>query len=239
MVPSIMQVSSEEKPIFTPPTWNCIMDMATVRNTKPMDRERRLLREWKKRSKNVSSAPISEPSSSEPTISRAGSRAMDTRLTSPEIRARAMPKDTAKITRPTASSRATMGKSRSVSLPLALYWRTTISVAAGAVAEAMAPSVSAAGRGILSGMARCTAISAASTRMVAITAWMMPMTVACLPVSLSWERRNSLPMAKAMKPSATSERSSKLFTWSSVWKPRPSMFRRPSRNGPMTMPLTR
>ena len=59
----------------------------------------------------------------------------------------AMPIATAKITSPTASSNATMGRSRLVTGPLALNWRTTIRVAAGAVAEAIAPRTIAAGRG--------------------------------------------------------------------------------------------
>ena len=60
------------------------------------------------------------------------------------------PKEIAKITRPTASSRATMGRSRLVSLPFALYCLITISVAAGAVAEAIAPRMIAVVRGSLS-----------------------------------------------------------------------------------------
>ncbi len=74
-----------------------------------------------------------------------------------------MPTATANSTRPTASSSATTGSSISVTGPLALYWRTTISVAAGAVALATAPSVMAAGRLSLSGAMKCTATSAAAT----------------------------------------------------------------------------
>ena len=71
------------------------------------------------------------------------------------------------MTRPTASSRATTGSSTSVTGPLALYWRTTIRVAAGAVAAAIAPRVTATGIDSRSGMIKCRAISAASTHRVA------------------------------------------------------------------------
>ena len=63
---------------------------------------------------------------------------METISTVPEERALATPKETANTTRPTASSRATMGRSRSTSLPLALYWRTTITL--GAIGTATAPA---------------------------------------------------------------------------------------------------
>ena len=78
-----------------------------------------------------------------------------------------------------------MGSSRSVSGPLALYWRTTISVAAGAVAAAMAPRVMAAGRDSTSGRRKWKSSRARSTQQVVITAWRMPITRACLPVSRS------------------------------------------------------
>ena len=46
---------------------------------------------------------------------------IDTRSTVPVIIVFAIPKDTAKTISPTASSRATMGKSKSVRGPFALY----------------------------------------------------------------------------------------------------------------------
>jgi len=61
---------------------------------------------------------------------------MENRSAVPLVRVRAMPKDMANTIRPTASSNATTGSRRSVRGPWALYWRTTMSVAAGAVAVA-------------------------------------------------------------------------------------------------------
>ncbi len=117
--------------------------------------------------------------------------------------AMAIPKETEKMIRPTASSRATMGSSSRVRGPSALYWRTTIRVAAGAVAEAMAPRVMAASRGSTSSpRTKCSPIRAASTSREAATAWKIPMTVASLPVFFRAERRNSLPIEKAIKPRA-------------------------------------
>ena len=55
--------------------------------------------------------------------------------------------DTAKINNPAASSRATIGSRRSVTGPFALNCRTTINVAAGAVADAIAPKTIAASIG--------------------------------------------------------------------------------------------
>ena len=134
-----------------------------------------------------------------------GLTSTETMLSAPLIIALAMPKLTANTTRPTASSSATMGSSRSVSLPLALYWRTTISVVAGAVAVAMAPRVIAAGTESTSGRIKWNTTSATSTKASAASACRTPMTIACLPVFFSWLRRNSLPMENAIKPIATSE----------------------------------
>ena len=157
----------------------------------------------------------------------------------PVLSAFAMPNDTANTTRPTASSSATIGSSRSTSGPLALYCRTTISVAAGAVAVAMAPRVMACAMESLPPVASEMATSAISTTNVAVSACSTPMTNACLPVCLSSDTRNSLPMENAMKPSATSEISDRLSTDSCVGKPRPSMPSRPRQYGPIRTPATR
>ena len=93
--------------------------------------------------------------------------------------------------------------SRRVRGPLALYCLTTIRVAAGAVAEAMAPSVMADAIEMTSGRAKCRATRAISTSTVVITACRMPTVTACLPIFSNALSRNSLPMTKAMKPSAT------------------------------------
>ena len=115
----------------------------------------------------------------------------------------AMPKEAEKSTKPTASSMATTISSRRVKGPLALYCLTTIRVAAGAVAEAMAPSVMADAIEMTSGRAKCRATRAISTSTVVITACRMPTVTACLPMLSNALSRNSLPMTKAMKPSAT------------------------------------
>ena len=85
------------------------------------------------------------------------------------------------------ASSATTGRRMSVTAPLALYCLTTISVAAGAVADATAPRMMAAERENLSGKHRCTAIRTISTTAVVNTACTIPMTVACLPIFLSCE----------------------------------------------------
>jgi hypothetical protein len=121
--------------------WNSIMDREAVRNTKAMTRFRRLVLEWNIVSSFVRTQPSTEPSRREAAISARGVARMEMRSAEPLISARAIPKETAKTTRPTASSSATTGSSSRVRGPFALYWRTTISVAAGAVAVAMAPKV--------------------------------------------------------------------------------------------------
>ena len=205
-VPSIMHTSSGEKPTFTPPTLNLREESATVSSTKAMVIEVRLVLEWNIVSSLVSRKPAAAPSSSEQTISTSGSTIMESRFTCPDLSARAMPKETAKTIRPTASSSATMGSSKPVSSPCALYCRTTINVAAGAVAAAMAPRVIAAGAESRSGRAQWNASSARSTSALATHACTTPMISAARPVFFSDSRRNSLPMANAMKPMATLER---------------------------------
>ena len=99
---------------------------------------------------------------------------------------------------------ATTISSSRVSGPSALYWRTTIRVAAGAVAAAMAPSVTAEGREISAGLRKCIPTSTRSTSSVVNTACTMPTVTACLPMARRSWMRNSLPMVKAIKPSAMS-----------------------------------
>ena len=132
-----------------------------------------------------------------------------------------MPKEAEKSTRPTASSRATTISSRRVRGPSALYCLTTIRVAAGAVAAAIEPSVMAEAMEMMSGRMKCRMTSAASTRAVVMTACKMPTVMACLPMLSRVERRNSLPMTKAMKPSATWVMMDRLSTCSRVPKPMP------------------
>ena len=107
-----------------------------------------------------------KPRPKERITSSKGSKIIESRLTDAWPIDFATPKEMAKTTKPTASSNATTGRRMSVSGPLALYWRTTISVAAGAVAAATAPKVIAAGKGSSLGIAKCSPTNAISTKIV-------------------------------------------------------------------------
>ena len=124
----------------------------TVSSTKATEMVIRLLREWKNCSTQFNSQPMAAPRPRESIISRMGSTTTPRMLTCPWASAVAMPKETENSSRPTASSMATTSIRSRVRGPSALYCRTTIKVAAGAVADAMAPRVIAAGRDILSGI---------------------------------------------------------------------------------------
>ena len=124
-----------------------IIEIATVTNTKATVIDRRFEREWKNLSQNVKIYPIAAPRAIDNTTSIRGSQMMETIFALPAEIAFAMPNETEKSTRPTASSRATTGKSVDVTGPFALYCLTTISVAAGAVADATAPRTIAASKG--------------------------------------------------------------------------------------------
>ena len=153
-VPSIIQASKEEKPICIPPTSNFKLEIATVSITKVTETAIRFEREWKNFSQKVNKSPITKPRPRDKTISIKGSKTIAKGFTPEELRERATPKDTAKTTRPTASSRATTGNKTSVTGPFALYCFTTIRVAAGAVAVAIAPKTIAAERDNVSGIAK-------------------------------------------------------------------------------------
>ena len=84
-----------------------------------------------------------------------------------------------KAIRHSASSMATTGSSMLQTGPRALYWRTTISVAAGAVAAAMAPSIRHRGRG------KPIAMSATSTSATAHRPSKSVMTIGLEPI---WRR---------------------------------------------------
>ena len=171
MVPHIMHTSREEKPISTPlPKVSSILEKAVHRNTKATARLRRLERELKNFSTMLKTQPRAAPRTREATISTSGFTMTETRLMEPEIRALAIPVDTAKTIKPTASSRATMGSRMLVRGPLALYWLMTITVAAGAVAVAIAPSTIQVDTGRVSPRNRCRIRSPTSTKMVADSA---------------------------------------------------------------------
>ena len=132
-----------------------------------------------------------------------------------------------------------MGSRRLVRGPLALYWLMTMMVAAGAVAVATAPSTMQVETGSFSPRTRWSSRRTTSTKRAAERAWMMAMTVACLPVCFKADSRNSLPMEKAMKPRATSQMRPKLDTSSNEAKPIPGMPKSPRQLGPMSTPATK
>ena len=150
-----------------------------------------------------------------------------------------MPKDTLNSTSPTASSMATTSISSFVKGPSALYWRTTIKVAAGAVAEAIAPNVMAQEIEIISGKHRCRIIRTTSTTAVVITACRMPIVIALFPMVLSCDNRNSLPMVNAINPKAVSVIIPSSSTCSKLWNPKPGIFNLPSTKGPSSNPATK
>ena len=120
-VPSIMHVRSDEKPIVTGPILNSAMASAETRNTSAMVIFRRFVLELNSVSSFVSTQPPNAPSTREQTISNSGSTTMEMMSKEFVLSAFAMPNETAKTTRPTASSSATIGNSRSTSGPFALY----------------------------------------------------------------------------------------------------------------------
>ena len=114
-----------------------------------------------------------------------------------------------------------------------------MSVAAGAVAVAIAPSVIAAGSDSLSGAMRWNIMSATSTNIAAASACSTPTANACLPIVLSCETLNSLPIEKAINPSATFDIELSLSTDSDEEKPMPSMPSAPRQYGPIATPAMR
>ena len=169
-VPSIIHTSNEEKPICTGPTSNFSIDKDTVINTNAIVIFKRFVLELNIFSSCVNNHPMIAPSKSEHTISINGFTRMEIKSIVPLTSVFAIPKDTANTINPTASSNATIGKRSWVNGPFALYCLTTISVAAGAVAVAIAPRVIVCATVNLSGIITCTTISAKSTNKVAVTA---------------------------------------------------------------------
>ena len=103
-------------------------------------------------------------------INKEAKAIMDTISTEPLTNVFAIPKDTANTIKPTASSNATIGSNSLVKGPFALNCLTTMRVAAGAVAVAMAPNVRSCGTDNLSGIIKCTTTNARSTNKVATSA---------------------------------------------------------------------
>ncbi len=105
----------------TGPISNSIIDRETVINTKAIVMFKRFVLELNIFSSCVKSQPMKAPSAREQMISIIGLTIMETRSIVPLTSVFAIPKDTAKTIRPTASSNATIGSSRLVRGPLALY----------------------------------------------------------------------------------------------------------------------
>ena len=143
------------------------------------------------------SSPITKPITTAPSISTTGlsSAIPSDSLLPPSAPAMAtqMPKNISAV----ASSIATTLNSVSVIGPLALYWRMTIIVAAGAVAAAMEPST------IENGRSKPAMMSPTITKTTASSDSNTAITIGVAPTRLKYEILNSLPIEKAMKPSAT------------------------------------
>ena len=82
-VPSIMQVRSEEKPIFSSPKVNSNILSAVVSVTAAMSRMTRLRLEWKYFSTRSRPQPSRPPSTTEQTISIRGFTMMEMKLSEP------------------------------------------------------------------------------------------------------------------------------------------------------------
>ena len=200
--------------------------MATPSTTPAMQMHILLAREWKKRIDSEMRKPSSPPDRSESAISINGATAIVYTLgCAPEASVSAIALETAKTIRPTASSMATTGSSVLVSSPLALYWRTTMSVAAGAVAVAIAP------RMIDSDTLNPHRHSTISTSAAAMMDWKSVMIITFLPMERMLESLNSPPMEKAMKPSAMVVM---MLSLSSA-----ACGTRPSTHGPISRPAIR
>ena len=120
-VPSIMQTRRGEKPMVRGPAANPREESPTVRMTKAMVMELRFVLEWNMVSSRVRAIPARVPSIREARILISGPTAIEIMSIFPRSMALAIPKETAKTIRPTASSRATIGSRSSVSSPFALY----------------------------------------------------------------------------------------------------------------------
>ena len=152
--PSIMQVKRSENDMVTGPSLKLVEAIPTVKRTKATATESLFEREWKQTSMKFIMIPISAPNNTVANSSSNGSTTIETMEALPASKAVAIPNDRAKTTSPTASSMATTINNSLVSGPLALYCLTTIKVAAGAVAAAMAPSTMALDKDRISGKIR-------------------------------------------------------------------------------------
>ena len=166
--PIIMHTSREDR--FS------ISHRPTPASTRAMDRASLLPRLAKNRAPKASTAPSAAPSATLPTISMIGESTMLSTVTAPPSMDWATEAEMEKTIRPRASSMATTGSSICVTGPLALYCRTTISVAAGAVARAMAPRSNARGT------STPKRISPTSTHSAVVSPWKAVMVSGALPI---------------------------------------------------------
>ena len=151
-------------------------------------------------SSSVTAQPKAAPKASEPSISPSGFNIIcHTDSSLPPTITCATALHILKAISAAASSIATTGSRILVTGPCALYCRTTISVAAGAVAAAIAPSIMARGA------SKPAASSAPVTTSTAINASSSIIIMGAAPTFLRNVSLNSLPMEKAIKPRATSE----------------------------------
>ena len=221
--------------MWIPNTSNFILDNATANIVNVTVTAIRFEREWNAFSHKLNKNPKVAPNTKDKTISNNGSKTIDKIFVEPKLIDLAIPKEIAKIINPTASSNATTGNKISVTGPFALYCFTTIKVAAGAVAVAIAANTIAADNDNLSGIIKCRQINAISTMIVVNTAWNTPIVNACFPTFLSCDILNSLPIEKAMKPNANSliiENEAKC----SCVIPNPLIPNAPNKNGPIKTP---
>ncbi len=136
--PIIIHVKREDK---DSPIGHFISDKPTPTKTATIIRHSLLARDLKNLMQRASSAPSAPPVARERTISSRGVTTVLIKVScSPAAKTFASATQMEKTIRPIASSSATTGKSVSVTMPRALYCFTTMRVAAGAVAVAIAPS---------------------------------------------------------------------------------------------------
>ena len=142
-VPNIIHDRSEENATCIPKISKFMQEIPTVINTNVTDTAILFEREWKYFSTKENNNPIINPNDNDKIISINGSKTIEGISILPKLIDLAIPKLIANTTNPIASSIATTGNKISVKGPLALYCLTTINVAAGAVAVAIAPKTNA------------------------------------------------------------------------------------------------
>ena len=159
--------------------------------------------EAKKRKQKEMIRPHINPSTIEANIESKGQTARDKKLgVVPLAIALAMENNTSKTINATASSNATTGKRVLTTGPLALYCLMTIRVAAGAVAQLIAPKVNM----ISTGISEINIFVKNSPNITKIDAPRASKTVIktiLLPTAFNDENLNEAPIEKAIKPRAT------------------------------------